>query len=223
MIVEFAGISGSGKTTALKKFIRASRKNGLRISKFHRVARELDLPQHQVDISFEAKFPGLQRKLQTLGKNTAYELNNAAIARTVWVAGTQRVKQHTLSAIDEGFVHRAAYIAAAGLGKEAFLSILPSLPRPDILIHVDVPLDVAKERYISRKPEGRKRQRAENLYQARLEDHQKAQSYLTAARHRFEDFGVTTFLLDNTVGLETQISRIAKSMSEQIVKTDIAA
>ncbi len=223
MIIEFAGISGAGKTTAFRSFLRAARDIGLPVTKFHKTARFDPLSQKAADRLFDQAYPGLKHDLERLGPDGNYELANAPRARRVWVCGTKHLKDGVVGMVDEGFFHRTAYIAAAAGRRGAFLNMLDRLPKPDVLVLVTLPVRIARKRYIERMPTPERRDRAAAIFDARAADHHTAMGLMQEALETYRRRGIETRVMDNTVPMDETLAAFAGDIAASVAAAPAAA
>ncbi len=186
------------------------------VVRFHNVARNDDLTQEKADQLFERRHPGLKQAISDMADGPSYELRNAPRARRVWVSGTNHTDDTNIGLADEGLLHRCVYIAAAGKGRAAFDDVIARLPRPDILVLVTVPFDVARKRYIWRMPTPDRREAAARRFDKRTEDHKRAPELLERGMEFYRRHNVTTQVFDNSGSIDGKVAGFAAQIATRL-------
>lgn len=226
MIIEFAGISGSGKTTVFQKLTKGLTKHGADVVRFHKAAKSAELTQKEASRTFRARYPGLAEAIRDMGNGPSYELKHAPRARYVWMSGLAELDKlgpDAIGAVDEGYLHRCAYIAATGKGYNAFVDILDKLPQPDMLVLVHVPLEEARRRFVHRMPTPERREVAANRFDRRYTDHRLVRDFFDDALRLYRKRGVITHQLDNTGDVDTAIADLVQDILQLHSKIKVAA
>ncbi|MFK7939927.1 MAG: hypothetical protein AB8B82_11140 [Roseovarius sp.] len=226
MLIEFAGISGSGKTTVFQKLTKGLRKSGADVVRFHKAAKAEDLTQKEADQAFRRRYPGLAKAIKQMGDGPSYELKNAARARHVWMSGITELDKlgpSAIGAVDEGYLHRCAYIAATGKGYNAFIDILDQLPLPDILVLVHVPLEEARRRFVHRMPTPDRRDVAAQRFDRRYTDHRLVRDFFEDALKVYRKKGVAIHRIDNSGDVDGAIGDLVNDIMQLHSKIKVAA
>ncbi len=170
--IEFLGAGGSGKTTLLNGLLSYNNYfGGKEIFDIRRwdekYLRLLSIPpkkarikagevvwwnhfrsRHSTDFIHENTmfFTELAKYAEGEKHNNALEIIMDAAAK--YQLGTNTVDETEYFCLDEGFYHKTSIVAKYGdIPPEAYFN---TMPKPDVLVYVDVPLEVARSREIDR-------------------------------------------------------------------------
>jgi thymidylate kinase len=130
------------------------------------------------------------------------------------LAELDRLAPNAIGAIDEGYLHRCAYIAATGKGYNACVDILDKLPQPDMLVLVHVPLEEARRRFVHRMPTLARREVAANRFGRRYTDHRLVRDFFEYALRLYRKRGVITHQLDNIGDVDTAIADLVQDIMQ---------
>lgn len=208
MIVEFAGLPGAGKSTLYGKLARRLHKGGYVVNRFNSKARFEVMDQAEADAAFDASYPGLAQEIAALACEGSVELEHAPVARHVWMSGLKRRAGSDVSLLDEGFMHRCAYLAATGAGRGMYLNLLDRLPKPDLLVLVDLPAVIARDRAIERHERPRARRIAARRFDAWQSCRFPVGELLKDGRKHYSKLGVATARLDSSGSLESTLEML---------------
>lgn len=220
MLIEFAGVSGSGKSMLMLMLRGMLRRRGLIVGRL-RVPPELaSADSDEAERSFIAAHPGVSEAF-AIGNDAPASDVHAHMAETNRRAFAEIRTAHTLSQrapeparvslVDEGFLHRLAYAAALQGGMANFADLVADAPKPDHLILVAIDQAVARDRIIARGPEETAYKRADR-YQALAGAHDTAAALLREGAAIFKAQGVVVHIVDGA----RPTRRVAKGVANII-------
>lgn len=169
MLVEFAGLPGSGKSTVIRALFAALRGAPFEVIPAHKTARRGQVLSDAMDSPLVNAWPGRALMLQGIRFRRAFpefveHVQNAApdvseedefLASLIGVRYLQARDPSfgdAMVVFDEGFFLRgtAMYTRLGTAGLSDYVALMPP---PDALVHVCVPPDLAHARCIARRPE----------------------------------------------------------------------
>jgi len=169
MLVEIAGLPGSGKTTLFRNLRAELMRMDLPVTDINTIADVRDSaeavprfvsrkPQRELLYRFwrfQSQNPGLMRRIDSLYRSGDIKQFLFMLLATHFQAGTDQVEEDEIVMTDEGFLtHIVALFCKRGDRKD-FDSLIDEVPAADLLIHLNASADVAHARAVARRGPGR--------------------------------------------------------------------
>lgn len=212
MIIELAGVSGSGKTTLGKTASAMMKRRGFDTIQLRKLAwREL-LEQDEADRLFADRYPGATEALLGLPKRRSPERKHAPLVRQLWMSSQPFLRDDLAVIFDEGFFHRAAYLAAAGGRFEDYVAALELAPKADVILLANVPLEVAEDRVVMRMEEHR-REKRRYRFRAMADVNRGATEYMAKALPLMEKMGVVAAGFDGEQPFRAPMAKLSKELA----------
>lgn len=169
MIIEFSGLPGSGKSSVIRELFGTLATSDIELVPVHKTGVLSSTLAETMHNPLVRAFPGRALMMQGIKFRRRYEdFVAAALGASPEVSEDDEFMIHLLGArfvqasdpefarklvlFDEGFFLRGTAMFFR-LGTAGLSDYLTHMPRPDVLVHVSVPPDVAYERCVGRRPE----------------------------------------------------------------------
>ena len=174
MLIEFVGISGSGKSTVIAAVTSELRNRGIKVRNLYKFCESAQLidehhwkqsaPQEQKMehhrmlslMQYCAENTAMVQNLNTALMALPAQQSQCAITLTCLKQLEHLDHQNLVIIVDEGIIHRAAEAHLAAGDDAAFTDFLKVVHYPDLLVHLSVPSDVAETRALERVPAKRR-------------------------------------------------------------------
>ena len=192
MIIELAGVSGVGKSTVMRALIGVMRQNGVPGMSLDRVARRSQMSTAEAEARCTERYRALFELIRQGHKGQLETLR----ALTVTWERAASADSEVIAVVDEGFVHRLAYLCAE-LPPSVFDTALTLVPRANHLFVLEAPAEIATTRSIERRlPVAQAAAAAERAATATL--HQKVADMLAQAVQVATNSGARAWQIDAT-------------------------